>query len=195
MRRAAGPYGITDHAAGAVYYASLAGSYLGRIDIDTGEATVLAAADSRSGRAPGLGGLAGPDLGQRVERRQGRPVRPGDAVVGASGGCRAPRRKPYAVYVDEGDTVWLSDFGANALVRFDPRTERFTTRAAPRAPAEVRQLLGRERRGGAAGVGRRQARRRSPALSELTEPGRGARPRLAGGCGRGAGTCCSPSGR
>jgi virginiamycin B lyase len=26
----------------------------------------------------------------------------------------------YAVYVDENDLVWSSDFGANTLVRFDP---------------------------------------------------------------------------
>jgi virginiamycin B lyase len=47
------------------------------------------------------------------------------------------------VYVDERDDVWLSDFGANALVRFEPRTQRFTTIALPSSTAEVRQLLGR----------------------------------------------------
>jgi virginiamycin B lyase len=30
------------------------------------------------------------------------------------------RPLPYAVYVDEHDRVWLSDIGADALVRFDP---------------------------------------------------------------------------
>ena len=50
---------------------------------------------------------------------------------------------PYAVYVDETDTVWLSDFGANALVRFDPRTEKFTRIGLPSSPANVRQILGR----------------------------------------------------
>ncbi len=28
--------------------------------------------------------------------------------------------QPYAVHVDDRDAVWLSDFGRNALVRFDP---------------------------------------------------------------------------
>jgi virginiamycin B lyase len=41
--------------------------------------------------------------------------------------------------------VWLSDFGANALVRFDPRTQRFATIRLPSSPANVRQLLGRAR--------------------------------------------------
>ena len=50
----------------------------------------------------------------------------------------------YAVYVDERDKVWLTDFGANALWRFDPPTARFTRVDLPSASAEVRQLLGRE---------------------------------------------------
>jgi virginiamycin B lyase len=49
----------------------------------------------------------------------------------------------YAVYVDDNDHPWLSDFAANALVRFDPSTERFTVVTLPSSPANVRQLLGR----------------------------------------------------
>jgi virginiamycin B lyase len=50
---------------------------------------------------------------------------------------------PYAVYVDEHDHVWVSDFGANALLRFDPQRQRFTTVRLPTPGAAVRQLLGR----------------------------------------------------
>jgi virginiamycin B lyase len=50
---------------------------------------------------------------------------------------------PYAVYVDEKDMVWVSDFGANAMVRFDPRHETFETFPFPKADANVRQILGR----------------------------------------------------
>jgi virginiamycin B lyase len=39
--------------------------------------------------------------------------------------------------------VWLTDFGGNALVRFDPATGRFTVLRLPSAAANVRQLLGR----------------------------------------------------
>jgi virginiamycin B lyase len=49
----------------------------------------------------------------------------------------------YAVYVDDQDIVWLSDFGANALVRFDPASEEFTVYELPEANAAVRQILGR----------------------------------------------------
>jgi virginiamycin B lyase len=47
------------------------------------------------------------------------------------------------VFVDDQDMVWLSDFGANALVRFDPAQEAFTVFPLPSANAQVRQILGR----------------------------------------------------
>ena len=50
---------------------------------------------------------------------------------------------PYAVYVDEQDQVWLSDFGGNALVRFDPASETFAVFPLPSPGANVRQILGR----------------------------------------------------
>ena len=49
----------------------------------------------------------------------------------------------YAVCVDDRDKVWLSDFGANALVRFDPVTAKFTWVSLPSPDAAVRQILGR----------------------------------------------------
>ena len=39
---------------------------------------------------------------------------------GESGALPGTNPMIYAVYVDERDKVWLSDFGANALVLFDP---------------------------------------------------------------------------
>jgi virginiamycin B lyase len=51
--------------------------------------------------------------------------------------------KAYAVYVDDRDQVWLSDFGANALVMFDPTTEVFTSYPLPSVSGNVRQILGR----------------------------------------------------
>jgi virginiamycin B lyase len=125
-----------------VYYASLAGSHLGRIDVRTGRATVLrpptrgqgarrAWSDSR-GRIwisewnAGKVGMYEPRTGRWREWRL-----PGSNPM------------PYAVYVDEKDIVWLTDFGANALVRFDPATARFMPLTLPTAGAEVRQLHGR----------------------------------------------------
>jgi virginiamycin B lyase len=39
--------------------------------------------------------------------------------------------------------VWLSDFGVNALVRFDPTKEKFEVFHLPSALSNVRQILGR----------------------------------------------------
>jgi virginiamycin B lyase len=140
--RGLGPYGIATTPRGAVYYASLAGSYVGRIDIRTGKATVLRPptrnqgarrvwSDSR-GRIWVSEWNAGKLGMYNPARRRWREWRlPG----------RAPQA--YAVYVDERDVVWLTDFGANAIVRFDPRTQRFTQIRLPSAGANVRQLLGR----------------------------------------------------
>jgi virginiamycin B lyase len=66
----------------------------------------------------------------------------------ADGGWRewplpGDRPRPYAVYVDEEDMVWLSDFGANAMVRFDPALETFEAFPLPSPGAAVRQILGR----------------------------------------------------
>jgi virginiamycin B lyase len=58
---------------------------------------------------------------------------------------RLPGANPqaYSVYVDDEDGVWLSDFGANALVRFDPAREAFESYPLPSPGANVRQMLGR----------------------------------------------------
>ena len=49
----------------------------------------------------------------------------------------------YAVYVDERDKVWLSDFGSDAR-SLRSRDLRFTSVRLPSAGADVRQILGRE---------------------------------------------------
>jgi virginiamycin B lyase len=53
------------------------------------------------------------------------------------------RPQAYAVYVDDRDAVWLTDFGGNAIQRFDVAGESFTTLVLPTNNAAVRQLLGR----------------------------------------------------
>ena len=49
---------------------------------------------------------------------------------------------PYGVFVDQKDVVWLTDFGSNAFIRFDPTKEIFTEIKIPSAGANVRQILG-----------------------------------------------------
>lgn len=141
--RGRGPYGIATTPDGDVYYASLAGSHIAKIDIETGEVTVIEPPTPNQGARriwsdsegrlwisewnAGQLGMYDPADGSWQEWRL-----PGDNPM------------PYAVYVDERDDVWLSDFGNNSLVRFDPETETFETYAIPNPGAAVRQILGRE---------------------------------------------------
>ena len=140
--RGRGPYGITTTPNGEVFYASLAGSHIARIDTATGTASVLEPPTANQGARRVWADSTG-----RIwvsEWNAGRLARY-DPVGGTWAEWPLPGSgaQAYAVYVDERDVVWLSDFHANALVRFDPRTETFTSLALPGSGAEVRQLLGR----------------------------------------------------
>ncbi|MCC7353478.1 MAG: lyase [Anaerolineae bacterium] len=140
--RGRGPYGIATTPDGNVYYASLAGSHIARIDLTNGAATVL------EPPTPGQGARrVWSDSRGRIwvsEWNSGQ-VSVYDPATNAWRAWRLPGNAPrtYAVYVDERDVVWLTDFGANALVRFDPAKEEFTVFPLPSPSANVRQLLGR----------------------------------------------------
>jgi virginiamycin B lyase len=140
--RGLGPYGIATTPVGDVYYASLAGSHIARIDTRTGRAKVIEPPTEAQGArrvwsdSRGRLWVSEWDAGQLgmydPQTKRWREWRlPGDNPL------------PYAVFVDDRDVVWLSDFGANAIVRFDPVTERFKVVRLPSSPADVRQLLGR----------------------------------------------------
>jgi virginiamycin B lyase len=140
--RGFGPYGITTTPNGDVYYASLAGSYVGHINVTTGAVTVL---DPPT-----------PDQGARriwsdshgrlwVSEWNAGKLALYDPAIDKWQEWRLPGSNPmpYAVYVDNQDTVWLSDFGANALVKFDPTKQKFEVFPLSTANANVRQILGR----------------------------------------------------
>jgi virginiamycin B lyase len=139
--RGEGPYGITTTPSGDVYYASLAGSYVGRIDVRTGKATVLEPPTAAQGAR-----RAWSDSKGRVWISEWNAGQVGmyDPRTRRWREWKVPGTNPmiYAVYVDERDKVWLTDFGANALWRFDPATRRFTRVQLPTPNAAVRQLLG-----------------------------------------------------
>jgi virginiamycin B lyase len=141
--RGPGPYGITTTPGGQVWYASLAGSHVARIDLRTGRARVVEPPTAGQGArriwSDSRGRLwvsewnAGKVAMYNPAARRWREWRlPGN------------HPQPYAVYVDEHDLVWLSDFGANTLVRFDPVRERFRSFRLRSGGASVRQLLGRK---------------------------------------------------
>jgi len=140
--RGTGPYGIASTPDGQVFFASLAGNYLGQIDLGTGGVTVLEPPVPRQGArrvwSDSHGGLwiTGWNSGDlfRYDSESKNWARwhlPGNG-------------QPYAVYVDETDAVWVSDWGANAILRFDPKTEKFESFPLPDHYASVRQLAGRK---------------------------------------------------
>ena len=137
-----GPYGIAATPAGDVWYASLGGSHIARVDASSGAATIVepptAAQGARRIWSDSRGRLwvSEWDAGQVALHDPGTgawqewPL-PGDAPMA------------YAVFVDDRDIVWLTDFGANTIVRFDPATETFASVALSSPGASVRQLHGR----------------------------------------------------
>ena len=137
-----GPYGITATPDGTVYYASLAGSHIARIDSETGKATIIEPPTEDQGAR-----RVWSDSNGRIwvsEWKSGQ-VSAYDPASDTWRSWRLPGDGPktYAVYVDDQDTVWLTDFGSNAIVRFDPETETFKRFPSDRDDAAVRQLLGR----------------------------------------------------
>ena len=140
--RGRGPYGITTTPNGEVFYASLAGSHIAQINVETGEATVIEP----------------PTAGQGARRvwsdSQGR-IWVSEWEAGQLGMYNPATEtwrewllpgddpRPYSVYVDHDDIVWLTDFTANAFVSFDPTTETFDVFPIPTGDAAVRLMLGR----------------------------------------------------
>jgi virginiamycin B lyase len=140
--RGRGPYGITTTADGLIYYASLANSYVGRIDPQTGAASVLEPPTSGQGARRVWSDSQGRIWVSEWNAGQVAVYNP---TNNSWREWRLPGDRPqsYAVYVDDQDIVWLSDFGANAIVRFDPSREQFTVYKLPSPNASVRQILGR----------------------------------------------------
>jgi virginiamycin B lyase len=153
--RGRGPYGITVTPAGEVWYASLAGDHIARVDRSSGEATVVD--PPRKGVGPrriwsdskGLlwvsfwhsGGVGRYDPAAKIWTTYPMPQ---------------SKSGTYSVYVDDQDRVWATDWMANAIQRFDPKTETYATFPSDKRGAYVRQMLGRpgEAWGGESGTDR-----------------------------------------
>jgi virginiamycin B lyase len=137
-----GPYGITTTPDGSIYYASLAGNYIARIDLISHNAIVIHPPTPDQGArriwSDSHGGLW-------VTEWNAGNLAMYNPTTSKWKQWRLPGSNPmpYAVYVDKNDTVWLSDFGANAIVQFDPIKEKFKVITLPTPGADVRQILGR----------------------------------------------------
>jgi virginiamycin B lyase len=137
-----GPYGITATPKGAIYYVSLAGSFLGRPDLDTGETTVIEPKTPQAGTrrvwSDAKGRLWVSEWNAGNLSVYNPPSQSWEVY-------KLPGSAPhaYAVYVDDEGEVWVSDFAANAILKFDPETKSFASFPSDREGAAVRQLNGR----------------------------------------------------
>src|SRR6266511_125259 len=140
--RGNGPYGITATPSGDVYYASLAGSHIARIDVDTGNASVIEPPTPRQGAR-----RVSSDSRGRIWVSYWNTGQVGmyDPAANAWREWKLPGNAPhvYSVWVDPSDHVWLTEWTSNAIVRFDPVSERFESFPSNRSDAGVRQMLGR----------------------------------------------------
>ncbi len=140
--KGSGPYGITTTPNGEVWYASLAGDHIAKIDTVSGDALMVP--PPKSGVGPrriwsDSKGLLWVSFWNTGELGRYDPMNKAWKVWSlpkSKGGC-------YAVYVDNKDKVWVTDFLANAILRFDPVTEKFESFPSDKRGASVRQLLGR----------------------------------------------------
>lgn len=139
--RGRGPYGIATAPNGDVWYASLAGNHIARIDVNTGEATVVEPPTANQGAR-----RVWPDSKGRIWVSYWNTGHVGryDPATRTWREWKLPgNARAYSVWVDERDRVWLTDWSINAIVRFDPETEKFDTFPSNKGNATVRQMLGR----------------------------------------------------
>lgn len=140
--RGRGPYGICATPRGEVWWCSLAGSFIARIDRRSGDSVVVEPPTKDQGARRVWSDSRGRIW---VSEWNSGNLSMHDPAGGKWQAWRLPGDNPraYAVYVDERDQVWVSDFGGNAVFRFDPGSERFERFGFPREAAGVRQILGR----------------------------------------------------
>ena len=137
-----GPYGIDATPSGEIYYVSLAGSFLGKPDLETGETTVIEPKTPNTGTRRVWSDSKGRLW---VSEWNAGNLSVYDPASNSWQVWRLPGDTPqaYAVFVDDKDKVWVSDFGANAILKFDPETSDFTSFPSDKPGAAVRQMLGR----------------------------------------------------
>lgn len=137
-----GPYGIAATPSGDIYYASLAGNHIAKIDTVTGKVTMIEPPTKNQGArrvwADSKGHIwvaewisGNLSLYNPKDQRWKVFVPP----------VENPRT--YSVYVDAGDKVWITEWTHNAIMRFDPDTQKWTSFPSNEPNAQVRQMLGR----------------------------------------------------
>ena len=140
--RGRGPYGICSTPSGDIWWCSLAGSFIARIDRKTGDSVPVEPPTARQGAR-----RVWSDSRSRIwvsEWNSGN-LSMHDPATNSWKTWKLPGDSPraYAVYVDERDIAWVADWGSNTVFAFDPRNETFKPYPMARDSTSIRQILGR----------------------------------------------------
>ena len=138
-----GPYGICSTPSGEVWWCSLAGSYIARIDRRSGDSVVVQPPTKGQGARRVWSDSTGRIW---VSEWNSGNLSMHDPARGSWRTWKLPGDSPraYAVYVDERDIVWVSEWSGNAMVSFDPQREHFERYGFARDGVGIRQILGRK---------------------------------------------------
>ena len=140
--KGSGPYGIAATPSGDIYYASLAGSHIAKIDIGTGKVTVIEPPTKNQGARRVWSDSRGHIWVSEWLSGNLSMYNPVDQSWKM---FKPPVDNPktYSVYVDDKDMVWITEWTSNAIMRFDPRAQKWDSYPSNARGAAVRQMLGR----------------------------------------------------
>jgi virginiamycin B lyase len=138
-----GPYGICSTPRGEVWWCSLAGSFIARIDRRSGDSVVVQPPTRDQGARRVWSDSAGRIW---VSEWNSGQLSVHDPANGRWRAWKPLGNSPrcYAVYVDERDIVWVAEWSSNAVLSFDPVRERFERYDIARPDAGIRQIHGRK---------------------------------------------------
>ncbi len=137
-----GPYGIAATPSGDIYYASLAGNHIAKIDVTSGKVTVIEPPTKNQGARRVWSDSRGQIWVAEWLSGNLSMYNPADQSWKM---FKPPVDNPqtYSVYVDDKDMVWITEWTSNAIMRFDPRTQKWDSFPSTTRAAAVRQMLGR----------------------------------------------------
>lgn len=137
-----GPYGMQATPQGTVYFASLAGSYVARINPNNSVSVIEPPTRDQGARRVWSDSKGDLWVSEWSSGKLGRY----EPASGKWTEWQAPGSSPrlYAVYVDDEDKVWTSEWGAQVMLRFDPKTGKFQSYKSSSGSPAVRQIHGRK---------------------------------------------------
>jgi virginiamycin B lyase len=137
-----GAYGITATPTGEIYYASLAGNHIARIDTASGKASVIQPPTKSQGARRVWSDSKGQIWVSEWTAGHVSVYNPKDQSWKE---WKPPVDQPhvYSVWVDNKDKVWITEWTSNAVMRFDPETAKFDSFPSSKDGANVRQMSGR----------------------------------------------------